>query len=240
MAVVERIIERKDGKKSVYIYIEIPLPNGRKLKRSFGKKGLVTKTQARLYEQELKRKIKMGQLDVVQADITTFNEFVSDFISYLKNIKKNRAWKDVDFQTNNIRIEMTNSKNKRTEFVPMNKALRKMLLEQKLKTGSSGYVFQNMALKSNSNVDYYLKLACDEAGISGLRFHDLRHTAATRMLEVGHSIQTVSKILRHSSIVTTMRYYHPDNSLREAVESLTNFGGTATNIATNDDLQKSN
>jgi len=135
---------------------------------------------------------------------------------------------------------MINSKNKRTEFVPMNEALRKMLLEQKLKTGSNEYVFGNMALKSISNVGYYLKLACDKAGIKGLRFHDLRHTAATRMLEVGHSIQAVNKILRHSSIITTMRYYHPDNSLREAVESLSNFGGTATNIATNDDLQKSN
>jgi len=59
-------------------------------------------------------------------------------------------------------------------------------------------------------------------------------------LEVGHGIQAVNKILRHSSIITTMRYYHPDNSLRGAVESLSNFGGTATNIATNDDLQKSN
>ena len=65
---------------------------------------------------------------------------------------------------------------------------------------------------------------CRKVGIHGLRFHDLRHTAATRMIEAGASIVAVSKILGHSDIKMTMRYSHPDNSLKEAVESLaTNY-----------------
>ena len=62
---------------------------------------------------------------------------------------------------------------------------------------------------------------CKKAGITGLRFHDLRHTAATRMIEAGASIVAVSRILGHSDIKMTMRYTHPDNSLKEAVELLT-------------------
>lgn len=49
----------------------------------------------------------------------------------------------------------------------------------------------------------------------------MRHSAATRMIEAGASILAVSKILGHSDIKMTMRYTHPDNSLKEAVELLT-------------------
>ncbi len=57
--------------------------------------------------------------------------------------------------------------------------------------------------------------------IEGLRFHDLRPTAATRMIELGGSIVAVSKILGHSSLSVTMRYAHPEGFLKEAVELLT-------------------
>ena len=44
------------------------------------------------------------------------------------------------------------------------------------------------------------------------------------MIEAGASLVAVSKILGHSDIRMTMRYSHPDNSLKEAVESLaTNY-----------------
>ena len=59
--------------------------------------------------------------------------------------------------------------------------------------------------------------------IEGLRFHDLRHTAATRMVESGASIVTVSKIQGHADLKTAMRYAHPDDSLKDAVEKLGNF-----------------
>ncbi|MEE9175600.1 MAG: site-specific integrase, partial [Thermodesulfobacteriota bacterium] len=62
--------------------------------------------------------------------------------------------------------------------------------------------------------------ACKKAGIEGLRFHDLRHTAATRMIENTGNIVAVSKILGHADIKTTMRYAHPEQSLIEALESL--------------------
>jgi integrase len=62
--------------------------------------------------------------------------------------------------------------------------------------------------------------ACKRSGITGLRFHDLRHTAATRMIERGVNIAAVSRLLGHADIKTTMRYSHPNNSLKEAVESL--------------------
>lgn len=78
---------------------------------------------------------------------------------------------------------------------------------------------------------------CKKLGIKGVRFHDLRHTAATRMVESDISIDKVSKILGHSSIQMTMRYSHPDNSLGEAVETLANFTSEATISTTHKDLK---
>ena len=40
-----------------------------------------------------------------------------------------------------------------------------------------------------------------------LRFHDLRHTAATLMLEAGADLHAVQRIMRHKSPVTTMKVY---------------------------------
>ena len=85
------------------------------------------------------------------------------------------------------------------------------------------YVFPSEGSESGhmEGVKRSFMSACKKAGILGLRFHDLRHTAATRMVENGANIVAVSKILGHSDIKITMRYAHPDDSLKEAVESLT-------------------
>jgi len=63
--------------------------------------------------------------------------------------------------------------------------------------------------------------ACRRAGIKNLRFHDLRHTFATRLVLAGVDLATVSKLLGHSSIQMTMRYAHPTpEALKNAVNKL--------------------
>lgn len=50
------------------------------------------------------------------------------------------------------------------------------------------------------------------AGIEDLKFHDLRHTCATRLVQGGLPLAEVSRILGHTSIVTTFRYANIDDS----------------------------
>lgn len=52
------------------------------------------------------------------------------------------------------------------------------------------------------------RTACQRAGISEVRLHDLRHTFASRLVMRGVPLLTVSKLLGHASITMTLRYSH--------------------------------
>ena len=55
----------------------------------------------------------------------------------------------------------------------------------------------------------------DECNIAGAHFHTLRHTFATRCVEAGFDIKTLSEILGHSSIgITLNQYVHPNLDLK--------------------------
>ena len=48
------------------------------------------------------------------------------------------------------------------------------------------------------------------AGISDLRFHDLRHTHATRLVSKHLPLSEVGKALGHTQANTTFRYVNPN------------------------------
>ncbi len=135
-------------------------------------------------------------------------------------------WSNIDIENNVITIDQTNTKSKKTRRIPINSRLRSVLLEQKLKGGGSKYVFlscNGLPYKYHDSIKGAFGRACQKARIEGLRFHDLRHTAATRMIEAGASIVAVSRILGHSDLKMTMRYSHPESSLFDAVEYLDQY-----------------
>lgn len=61
---------------------------------------------------------------------------------------------------------------------------------------------------------YKIMAAC---GIENANFHCLRHTFATRCVEVGFDVKTLSEILGHSSVNITMnRYVHPSMEMKRS------------------------
>jgi integrase len=73
-----------------------------------------------------------------------------------------------------------------------------------------------------SDLTKHFKSALKRARLPSIRFHDLRHTAATLMLANGVSLVTVSKILGHSSpAITATIYAHAlDESKASAIAEL--------------------
>ena len=65
-----------------------------------------------------------------------------------------------------------------------------------------------------------------DCGLDGVHFHTLRHTFATRAVEAGFEIKSLSEILGHSTTTITLdRYMHSSLELkRENMRKLSEIG----------------
>ncbi len=71
--------------------------------------------------------------------------------------------------------------------------------------------------------------AVDDAGIEDFRFHDLRHTFATRMLRQTNNLKLVSRLLGHKDLISTMKYAHVQvDDMRAALEQYSPLSGGTT------------
>ena len=100
----------------------------------------------------------------------------------------------------------------KSRHVPCPPELRQELeaLIQENRTRGDQTIFQNMFGKPVDHDGFADKFLRDVESWGGrrIRFHDLRHTAATLMLSKGIDVKTVSSILGHEDISTTMIYVH--------------------------------
>lgn len=92
MAIFKRKVKSASCKVTEYWYLELALPGGKKIKRSVGKVGQITKAVARQVESELKKKLRLGQLDMIQADIPTLNEIKDEYLTYVRDVTNKRSW----------------------------------------------------------------------------------------------------------------------------------------------------
>jgi len=57
--------------------------------------------------------------------------------------------------------------------------------------------------------------AVKRAAVPKIRFHDLRHSTATRLIRSDVDVRTVQAILGHASLKTTERYLHTNDKLKQ-------------------------
>ncbi len=138
-------------------------------------------------------------------------------------------WSNVDLQKGILSVFAP--KTQRIREVPVNSETRKVLEAWRLHKKSE-FVFYNPETgKPFVDLKNGFALACKKAVISGVTWHTLRHTFATRLVGSGVDIVTVKELLGHSSISVTMRYAHTNfDSKRAAVEKLDGFGDNLVTV----------
>ena len=106
----------------------------------------------------------------------------------------------------------------------MNDTVRAMLRELPSRF-KAVYVFPTKTLETPREARNFMNRvflpALAKAKIEGLRWHDLRHTFASRLVMAGVDLRTVQELLGHKTMEMTLRYSHlsPGHQL-EAIKRL--------------------
>ena len=141
-------------------------------------------------------------------------------------------WGDIDMDTNCISVQRTVERiyvmegdKKYTKLVintpktqnscrqiPMSKDLLALVKPLMKVVNKSYYVLSNSdkPIEPRTYRNYYKDLLA-QLGIPDLKFHGLRHSFATKCIEAGCDYKTVSVLLGHANISTTLNLYvHPN------------------------------
>lgn len=135
-------------------------------------------------------------------------------------------WEDVDFSLNLLtvqrtiqRIQLINGVNRKTQVIegtpksitskrtiPLSKSVSKLLNDQKKKS-KGNFVLGGDKPAEPRLISVWLKKICQSFHFPAIRFHQLRHSFATRCLEKGVNIATISALLGHHSTKMTLDIY---------------------------------
>ena len=137
-------------------------------------------------------------------------------------------WNDVDLKNGTIRISETiqrirvfspdadrktkvstgSAKSQHSSrLIPLPDCILRMFKEhQKTSDGSYVFSYKNHPLEPRI-LQYRFKVLLKNAGLRDLNFHALRHTFATRCLEMCFDVKTLSEILGHASAKMTLDKY---------------------------------
>ena len=127
----------------------------------------------------------------------------------------NLRWGDIDWKAEVVTLRKT--KAQKTQHIPLSAEALGILRDL---CKGDGYVFAwpDGRPWTPGYVTHAFRNAVEDAGVTDLHVHDTRHTFACRMLRAGVDIYTVSKLLRHASVVMSERYAHLSSSdLRAAL-----------------------
>jgi integrase len=140
----------------------------------------------------------------------------------------NLRWADVRCDVTDTPRELvlpaTTTKTGRTRVLPVGARLRAVLAMRRTDPAGhdfppTAYVFGNEVGERIGSVKTAWVATCRRAGISGLRFHDLRRSFACSLLESGAGLHDVRDFLGHTDITTTSKYLAATPvRLRDALE----------------------
>jgi integrase len=135
-------------------------------------------------------------------------------------------WEDFDLPNRRWRVPMAKSGKRR--FVPLSTAAMSVI-EQLPRWDDCPWLVPNPDTREPFKTIFYMwQRTIKRAGLEGLRVHDLRHSAASNMVNAGQSLYVVGQVLGHAQPRTTQRYAHlSHDTLLAAVDAAAGFMGPA-------------
>lgn len=133
-------------------------------------------------------------------------------------------WRDVNLPGRIITITAMNSKTAKSREV----GITPRVVREFTRLWELSPKDKNLPVFGVTDVKKSFSATCIDAGIEDLRFHDLRHTAITRMVNLGLPTLEIMKISGHTQYTTFARYVNPNtDSVRRIAEILSTFHETS-------------
>lgn len=137
-------------------------------------------------------------------------------------------WKNIDFFSQRFTAL---GKGEKTRTIPMSQAIYDLLWVQKDHHETSVFTYEAEKNQprygiikgqryplTKEGLKSKMRRTVAKTGIENFRFHDTRHTAATRVLRESN-LRVAQRLLGHSDVATTAKYAHAlDDDLRKALE----------------------
>jgi site-specific recombinase XerD len=113
-------------------------------------------------------------------------------------------WAEVDVEHDVMTVRGKTGR----RHVQLNEEAKAALEKLRAMSGEKEFVCPDANSGAVRDLRQWFRTACDAAKVTNFRWHDLRHTFASRLVMAGADIRVVQELLGHASIVQTMKYSH--------------------------------
>lgn len=158
-----------------------------------------------------------GQEQLPEIPLGHFSDYLKPMVLLAVNTGMRRGelfsleWQDIDLKQKTIAVHGEKAKSKTTRIIPLNNEALAVLIRWRNQTEANqrGLVFKsNRTDKRLDNINSAWTALQVDTNLTDFRFHDLRHTFASKLVMKGVDLNTVRELLGHSDIKMTMRYAH--------------------------------